>query len=125
MFRSAVARFPIYFQILPALLTGMASAVAAVPEKPAFNRDIRPILSNNCFYCHGPDEKHREAELRLDVREEAVAEREGTPAIVPGKPEASELLRRITSHDDDERMPPADSTKARLSEEQIGILRRW
>jgi hypothetical protein len=98
---------------------------AAVPDKPGYNRDIRPILSNNCFYCHGPDEKKREAKLRLDVRENALAEHDSGHAIVPGKPDESELLSRILSHDKDEVMPPPKAKKAPLTAEQIATLRRW
>src|SRR5437879_2110836 len=78
-------------------------------EEVQFNRDIRPILSNNCFYCHGPDEKKREAKLRLDVRESAIEERDGVRAIVPGQPDESELIVRILTHDADELMPPPKS----------------
>lgn len=85
-----------------------------------FNRDVRPILSENCFHCHGPDKNHREAELRLDVREIAV----DMGAISPGDPESSELIRRIESEEADERMPPADSHKT-LTPQQVEILRRW
>ncbi len=73
-----------------------------------YNRDIRPILSNNCFKCHGPDAAQRKAGLRLDLRDAALKPGEsGATPIVPGKPETSELVARIFAEDDDERMPPA------------------
>ena len=90
----------------------------------SYNRDVRPILSDNCFFCHGPDEKHREADLRLDVREEALVERDGVRAIVPGDPEKSELIYRLAPSDPDELMPPAKSHKV-LSEREIDILKAW
>ena len=77
----------------------LLSALSA--EDIRFNRDIRPILSENCFYCHGQDPKHREAGLRLDVREDAVKANEGVIAIIPGKPDESEMLKRLLSHDAD------------------------
>lgn len=89
-----------------------------------FNRDIRPILSENCFYCHGQDEKHREAKLRLDVRDDAVRARDGIAAIVPGKPEESELMRRIVAKDANEVMPPPESHKT-LTPAQIARIKRW
>ncbi len=100
------------------------SAFAA--DVPSFARDVRPILSRFCFKCHGPDEQQRQAELRLDLREAAIAPAEsGWTAIVPGKPQASELLRRISLSDaDDAHMPPA-STKFELTAEQNDILHRW
>ncbi|MBA4020190.1 MAG: hypothetical protein C0483_23770 [Pirellula sp.] len=102
-----------------------ARTTAAKPvAKVDFNRDISPILSNNCFYCHGPDPKHREADLRLDRRDEAVKLRDGHAAIVPGKPELSELVARITSTDADVQMPPPDSNK-KLTPKQIALLKRW
>jgi mono/diheme cytochrome c family protein len=85
-----------------------------------FNRDIRPILSENCFYCHGQDGQQREAGLRLDDREEAVL----YGAITPGEPDASELIARIEHSDPDLRMPPVDSNR-KLSEEQRAKLRAW
>ncbi|MCA1686025.1 MAG: hypothetical protein LC745_08585, partial [Planctomycetia bacterium] len=85
-----------------------------------YNRDIRPILSEHCFACHGPDKNQRKADLRLDVRESAVA----LEAIVPGKPDASELVARIDSADPDEIMPPPSSRKP-LSPSQKDLLRRW
>jgi hypothetical protein len=114
--------------VFAALVLGAAfptALLAATPDKIRFNQHVRPILSGNCFYCHGPDPKHREADLRLDVREEAVADRGGYAAIVPGNPDKSELLRRVSSTDPDEFMPPPASKKPHLTEEQIAILRRW
>ena len=72
-----------------------------------FNRDIRPILSENCFQCHGPDASKRRAELRLDVRDEAVAAR----ALVPGNPDESDAIQRVFSTDEDEVMPPPESRR--------------
>ncbi len=103
--------------VIPALLR-------AEPEKLDFGRDVMPILSANCFSCHGADPGNRKAKLRLDLRDEAVADRDGLPAIIPGNPVKSELMFRITSNDEDERMPPADKAH-KLSETQIDILRRW
>jgi len=89
-----------------------------------YNRDVRPILSDNCFYCHGPDPKHREAKLRLDTPEGAVAVRDGSVALVPGKPEESALIERVFSDDPDLKMPPAKSHKT-LTPAQKDVLRRW
>ena len=86
-----------------------------------FNRDVRPILSGNCFACHGPDAAHVEGDLRLDLRESAV---QPDGAIVLGKPAESELIRRINSNDADERMPPEDSHKI-LSADEKALLARW
>lgn len=117
---------------LVCLLCGCAAAGAAEPTlEPTltaavrFNRDIRPILSDNCFACHGPDEDDRGGDLRLDVREDAVADRGGYAAIVPGNPDESEILRRILSHDSDEVMPPPRAKKTPLTAAQIETLRRW
>ena len=107
--------------LLPALAaTTTAAPDAAAPARVQFNRDIRPVLSENCFVCHGPDKNHRKARLRLDVREVAL-ERE---AFVPGQPEASELIKRILATDDDDLMPPPDSHK-KLSAAQKDLLKRW
>ena len=95
----------------------------AVGQEVEFNRDVRPILSDHCFQCHGPDAAQRQAELRLDREEDAFAQRD-KPAIVRGKIDDSELIRRITSTDADERMPPAEANKP-LRPEQIEILKRW
>lgn len=90
-----------------------------------FLRDVRPILANHCFKCHGPDEETRKARLRLDVRDEALKPaRSGEAAIVPGRPESSELIKRVLTDDEDELMPPP-AAKRPLTGEQKEILRRW
>ena len=89
------------------------------------NRDIRPLLSDRCFACHGPDEGSREAGLRLDEKESAYSELEsGETAIVPGDSEASSLVDRITVDDPDFRMPPPDAGKG-LKPDEIALLTRW
>jgi hypothetical protein len=96
----------------------------AVPRAIVFDRDIRPILSNNCFKCHGPDAAERKGGLRLDLRDEALRRTEaGVAAIVPGNAGQSELVRRIFAVDDD-RMPPADSNK-KLTEAEKSLLKEW
>jgi hypothetical protein len=100
--------------------------VGTAAEPLGFNRDVRPILSKACFACHGPDAAHgRQGELRLDVREDAMKGGEsGQPAIVPGDPKASEMIRRITSSDPDLMMPPPTS-HFEISDEDREILGRW
>ena len=103
----------------------LAAMDLAAQTEPAvrFNRDIRPIMSDTCFKCHGPGT--REAGLRLDVRDEAVkAAESGETPIVPGKPEASEMVRRVMSNDPDEIMPPPKANKT-LTAEQKELIRRW
>lgn len=111
--------------VLGSLLPGRLSIAAelVVPQNVQFNRDVRPILADNCFACHGPDRNKREADLRLDI-EEGVFARAGEPVIRRGDPSASELLRRVRSEDPDERMPPPHTGK-RLTEYQISVLERW
>lgn len=98
--------------------------VASAGPKLQFNRDIRPILSENCFACHGFDAKKRQAELRLDTPEGALKSHDGPAAIVPGKPDESEVWKRVTTDDADLLMPPPASHK-KLSESQKQTLRRW
>lgn len=112
-------------------LIGLSIACAALPVQAAdtasidFTRDIRPLLSQHCFACHGPDEGSRQAGLRLDRADAALAEADsGAKAVVPGDPEGSELIARITSDDPDLRMPPASSGHT-LSAEEIELFRRW
>jgi len=90
-----------------------------------FGRDVLPILSDRCFHCHGPDEGQRKADLRLDLRDSAIAQHEGTAAIVPGKPDESELIARISAEDKTLLMPPPSSHRKPLTEKEAGILRRW
>jgi len=102
----------------------IVGGAAAIASDVDFNRDVRPILAAHCLACHGPDEASREADLRLDQRASAVADRGGSAAVVPGDPEASELLRRVTSDDEFERMPPPEAG-APLSAQQIEVLSAW
>lgn len=91
-----------------------------LPAKIDFNRDVRPILSNNCFQCHGPDEKTRKAKLRLDTKEGAHA-----AAVVPGKPDASELIVRLLATPDDASVMPPVKTGKKLTAREIDILKQW
>ena len=91
-----------------------------------FNRDVRPILSDKCFGCHGPDSGHRKAGLRLDIREEAIkAAKSGEIPLKPGSPEGSHLLERILSTDADEVMPPPEAKLPKLTKKEIETIRRW
>jgi hypothetical protein len=92
---------------------------------PGFNRDIRPILSENCFLCHGQDPKHRGGDLRLDLREEAIATRDEGPAIIPGDPKNSAMIKRILSKDPDMVMPPPKAHMPTMSAEQLATLEKW
>ena len=107
---------------------GAPSASAEHHETPQatlnYNLDIRPILADNCFACHGPDAKTRQANLRFDTKAGAFSEPSGYPVIVPGKPEESELHLRIASEDDSYRMPPAGFNKT-LTPEQIEAVTQW
>jgi hypothetical protein len=107
------------------LLLALHGGAALSADGVDYNRDIRPILSDNCFLCHGPDEQSREAGLRLDMREKALEPADsGEKPIVPGRPDESELVRRIFSADDDVRMPPPDSRK-KLTDRQRQLLKQW
>ncbi len=111
-----------WFVAVVGVLGGAAHGrVAAAVE---FNRDIRPILSNHCFACHGPDEEKRKAGLRLDLESAAKMEQDGAAAIVPGDPEASLIVQRAIHSDPDEVMPPPEYKKP-LSGEQIALLKQW
>ncbi|MEY3898635.1 MAG: hypothetical protein RLZZ214_4157, partial [Verrucomicrobiota bacterium] len=118
---SAVRVLVVYTVLLRATC---AVVSAAAPGAVQFNRDIRPILSENCFYCHGQDSKHREADLRLDLPEEATRANDGVVAVVPGKPEASEMILRLLSKEKDEMMPPPKANK-HVKPEQVALLKRW
>jgi len=99
-----------------------------IPEVVSYNFNIRPILSDKCFKCHGPDANKRKADLRLDLPEGAFAALKDEPsahAIVPGNPEASELYRRITSPDSDQLMPTPTSHLKRLSPYEVALIKKW
>src|SRR5687768_1357990 len=106
-------------------LNAFAAPKAGAAKPIDFSRDIRPILSDNCFACHGPDEKERKAKLRLDRHEDALKPaKSGDYAIVPGDPKKSMLVERIMTDDEDEVMPPP-KTKKKLSAQQKELLTRW
>ena len=102
------------------LLAALLATLPAFGAKVDYNEDVRPILSENCFYCHGPDGNKRKAKLRLDVRDAALEKK----AFVPGDAGASELIKRLASTDSDEVMPPPDSHRT-LTAAQKEILKRW
>lgn len=103
----------------------LGSSASAADRPLNFARDIRPILSQNCFKCHGPDEKERKAGLRLDTQDGGLAKLEsGSQAVVPGKIDESELIARIISEDPNEKMPPPASGK-KVSPAQLELLKRW
>ena len=108
-----------YLPLLPVVIILSLSAFGE--ESIQFNRDVRPILSDKCYFCHGPDGAKREADLRLDERQSALS----ANAFIPGKPEQSELVKRIKSHDPDERMPPPASKLEPLSKRDVAILEQW
>ncbi|MEY4776253.1 MAG: hypothetical protein RL759_766, partial [Verrucomicrobiota bacterium] len=113
---------------LPLLPLLAASAFAADPVE--FNRDIRPVIADNCFHCHGPDPGTRKAGLRLDTEAGFFAKRltkdgkEEPPTIIKGQPDKSTLYQRIISKDEDEIMPPPESHKS-LRPEQIATIKAW
>ncbi len=109
--------------LIPALLS-LHGATVHLPAAVDFSRDIQPILSENCYHCHGPDANHREADLRLDTKEGAFRMKDGQTVIHPGKAPESELIRLVRSHDADEVMPPPKSKKV-LSATQIELLAKW
>lgn len=107
--------------MFPGVFSACALALsAAEPTSPVhFSRDVLPVLSDNCFSCHGQDESHRKADLRLDTREGALA------VIKPGNAGASEFIARLVTQDVDEIMPPPKSHKPALKPEQVAVLKRW
>lgn len=97
-------------------------------ETISYNFQVRPILSDKCYACHGPDANKREADLRLDIREEAykaLKENPGSHAIVPGKPNLSEVFLRVSSTDTSYRMPPASGNLPALTKEEVAIIKKW
>src|SRR3954467_15420667 len=120
--RPAFAIIAMALALLPTLSNG---ADPSVPEKVKFNRDVRPIFSETCFKCHGFDAKERKADLRLDTRDGALAAlKDGGHAIVPGKTDQSEAVRRINTNDREDLMPPPKSGKV-LTPHQKAVLTKW
>ncbi len=105
--------------VLFVLVVLLGSALQASAREVSFNRDIRPILSDRCYFCHGFDANHREGDLRLDLAESARG------ALAPGDPEGSEVLRRITSRDRHEVMPPPEAHKKPISPVEAELIRKW
>ncbi|MFN0244604.1 MAG: DUF1553 domain-containing protein [Planctomycetota bacterium] len=128
-----MARWIRHLRTAPAVIALAAwsagALLAPTPRAPAerivYGRDIRPLLSDRCFHCHGPDDAAREADLSLDSFERATADRGGYAAIVPGKPDESELWKRIDASDPDDAMPPASSRKPRLTARERETIRSW
>jgi hypothetical protein len=111
--------------VIAALVAGMPALGTAAPAV-SFDRDIRPILSENCFACHGPDAANQQAGLRLDRPEDATKELDsGSRAIVPGDTAASEIIARVRATDPDVVMPPPEAKIGRLSAAQVALLERW
>lgn len=126
-------RLPVFLILSSAITAGSVTSplraqdkntIAAIPDRVEFNRDVRPILSDNCFYCHGPDKNHREAELRLDTAEGIMGDGNKKGVIDRANLEKSKLLRRITSTDVDKQMPPPDSGK-KLGLRDLEVLTKW
>ena len=106
------------------MVLALTLAISAFAQKVEFNRDVRPILSDKCFACHGPDAKAKGIPLRLDMEAEAKAERRGKFAIKPGSPEESELIRRVRAPQPARRMPPA-ITGHTVTDAEVATLRQW
>ena len=121
--------------IISLVVTGLVSCLQkhsnkkeTVPELISFNFHIRPILSDKCFKCHGPDANKRQANFRLDIADSAFAplkETKGAFALVPGKPEESELYKRISSTDTSYMMPDPESHLGALSADEIKLFKKW
>ena len=106
------------------LCVGVHAAEEPLPETIQFNRHVRPILSDKCYACHGPDDKARKADLRFDLPLDISTAPVAGSAIVPGNPDASELVRRILTTDAEDQMPPADQKK-QLSTRDKAMLQAW
>lgn len=127
LFITRVSQLLLILLAIKSIIFGGQRAISKETTEQArveFARDILPILSANCFSCHGPDESHREADLRLDLEADAKSDRGGTFAIAAGSPESSEILRRLISSDPDEVMPPPQFNR-KVEPAQVELIRRW
>ena len=122
--RNSHVGFPRPFVMFSRFIFALTLGFPSLCAKVSFNDEIRPLLSNSCYRCHGPDEEDRKAKLRLDTREGATKDHEGFTAISPGKIEDSELIYRIVTDDEDEMMPPPGKGE-RFTKEQIELFKRW
>src|SRR5277367_4013778 len=104
-----------------AMVAADSDLASAGPADVDFNRDIRPILTETCYQCHGPDKNKRKADLRLDTRDGLLGATGKTGVVSPGKPGDSELWRRIDSHSDDERMPPPAFAKGLSDSDRLTL----
>src|SRR5438876_6326742 len=110
--------------VLTVVACTLVAATAAQTDRVSFNRDLRPIMSDTCFRCHGPDRNARKADMRLDIREDAIRPtRSGHTPIVPGEPDKSEIITRIFSTGGNV-MPPKAAHRG-LTQAQKDIIRRW
>ena len=109
---------------LPTLFPLVALSAFSANADSGIAAKARAIMAENCFDCHGPDKEQRKAKLRLDVREGAVKDLGGYQSVMPGKPEQSELIARLTTKDEDELMPPVKTGKS-LNTEEIDVLKQW
>lgn len=119
---------PVYVILLTSLgwiITSLVGVTALQADDVSFSRDVLPVLSDRCFHCHGPDEGNREADLRLDVELAAKEDRGGYAAVQPGDLDNSEIWSRIISDDEDTLMPPPDSHRKPLSENEREAIRQW
>ena len=116
---------PLGLRLVLATFALAAEPLVAATEVPIdFNRDIRPILADACYHCHGPDAAQRKAKLRLDEREGLFRTRNEVTVVAPGHPETSELILRLAATDPEEVMPPPDSARQLTSAEKA-LLKRW
>src|SRR5688572_16073252 len=113
-----------FSRLLPALFCALLCSRAAPQETISFNLQVRPILSDRCWACHGPDENKRKAKLRLDTKEGVLASKDDRFIVKPGDPNASEVYKRLISSDPDQKMPPADSHLS-VSDDEIATIKRW
>src|SRR5262249_49615197 len=113
-----------YCQENTVMLGVVVALLLQADETVDFKRDIRPILSNACFLCHGPDAQNRKGDLRLDTKTGAFKVLDGKQAFVAGKPDQSEAMRRLLTSDKDDHMPPAKSGK-KVTPKQIELIKKW
>ena len=115
----------LFLALLSAFSLSIPTTTKAVEDAPVdFARDIRPLLSDTCYHCHGPDKENQQADLRLDLKASLYQVHEGIALVVPGDPAKSLLFQRITAQDPAERMPPEEAPLT-LSEAQIQLIKAW